>query len=470
MDSRNGKLSFGSKLGYGIASFSDSIYYSVVVVFLVYFLTVVAKIEPGIAGTISSAALLISAFVTLLIGHFSDNSKHKGGRRRHFIKAALPVLFISFIAVFTTFGFTGTAAVIYYAIFIILFWCGYCGFFVPYTALGAEMTDDYNERTSLRSYSAVSIQIGGFVATACPLFFVSVMMNQGLSQQSSWTVSAVIFSVMSGIAILIMIIATRGKERIITKEEEKENKNIVKNYIEVFRAKPTKFIVIAFLIFIVINGIFTSNLTFFAVYNLGLTESAASTIYGIQFLFGACLAPVINLLAHKTDKRRAFMIIFLVAAALICVFSLIGIDSYIMLLLLAVAFIIANAGFWQLAASTMYDVAEVIELNTGQRLEGTVSSLQSFIIQIGGSLATLILGWSLQLSGFDEGAAVQSDQALSAIVSLGTIVPVIGCLIIVGFMALFPINKKTYGLMQNALKDKNEKGTFSKEGLQRILK
>ena len=469
MSNENKKLKARTKLGYGIASFSDSIFYSVVVVFLVYYLTVIAKLEPGIAGSISSVALLISAFVTLLIGHFSDNSKNKNGRRRHFIKAALPILVISFIALFTTFGFSGSLAVVYYAVFTLLFWCGYCAFFVPYTALGAEMTDDYGERTSLRTYSAISIQIGGFIATACPLFLISLFMNQGASQPMSWSFMAIIFGIISGIAILIMIISTKGRERILTDDERKNKGNIIKNYFEVLKAKPTKYLFFSFLIFIVINGIFASNITFFAVYNLGLSESAASSIYGIQFIFGAILAPFINILAQKTDKRKAFIIIFLVAAALCILFGLIGVDSYVMLLLQAVSFIIANAGFWQLSATTMYDIAEVVELNTGHRLEGVVSSLQSFIIQIGGSLASLILGWSLQFSGFSESAVTQTQEAMNAIVTLETVVPSIGCILIAVIMIFFPINKKTYALMQIALAEKKEKGSFSKEGLERIL-
>ena len=48
------KLTIKEKLGYGAASAGDSIAYSLIGSFLMFFLTTVAGIDPGIAGIISA--------------------------------------------------------------------------------------------------------------------------------------------------------------------------------------------------------------------------------------------------------------------------------------------------------------------------------------------------------------------------------------------------------------------------------
>ena len=469
MTTSNAKLNLSTKIGYGLASFGDSVFYSVVICFLVYYLTAIAEVAPGPAGTISSVALLVSAFVTLLVGHFSDNSTYRKGRRRHFVMVAAPVLTISFIAIFSSFGFTGTSAIIFYMIFVLLFWSSYCTFLVPYTALGAELTDCYVERTSIRSYTAFCIQVGGILGLAAPLYFASIAIDAGLSNSVAWTFATTILGLLAATSIVVMLYTTRGRDRVLTESERDARKNIFYNYIQALKAKPTKYLLVIILVFTVINAIFAGNLTFYAIYRLGLQENITSSIYALQFLCGAALAPLINLLARKTDKKIAFIIVYILAACFIGIFTFIGVDSYIKLLLLAISFIFANAGFWQLCTPILYDVAEVVELNTGLRLEGSLSSLWSFLIQIGGSIASLIFGWTLHFSGFQEGSIVQSQSALDTIVKLETIVPIIGCLIIVATMVFFPINKKTYALIQNALKEKEEVGTFIKAGLKRIV-
>lgn len=469
MENQSKALPLSAKIGYGIAQIGDAIVYSILVVYLMYYLTAVAHVDPAKAGTISSAALFISAITTFFVGYLSDNSRAKTGRRRPFIKAALPFIFVSFIALFTSFGLKGTGAILYYGFFTILIWVTYCIFFVPYTALGAEITSDYTERTSVRSYAAAGTQIGNFCASVLPLAVVGVLAGAGLSQSVSWTVMAAIFVTVAVVLIGIMVRATKGRELIIPHEKGEKRANLFKDYFEVIKAKPTKFLILAIICFIVVNSIFSSNLTFFVIYKLGLSEGYVSTIFAVMFLVAIPLAPVINLAAQKFDKKKAFIALFMLSAILLVVFRFIGIESIFMLGLLSVGFVIANAGYWQLISATLYDVAEVVELRTGRRLEGTLSSLQSITQQIGASIAMFIMGWVLKLNNFNEAAATQPTEALDALTTLQTVIPSAGLLLGALALALFPINKQKYETVQAALKEKAEKGEYDKKGLERIV-
>lgn len=57
---------------------------------------------------------------------------------------------ITAVLLFTCVPLSGTAKVIYYVVFTILFWISYSTWYVPYTAFGAEIAIDYDSRTKLR--------------------------------------------------------------------------------------------------------------------------------------------------------------------------------------------------------------------------------------------------------------------------------------------------------------------------------
>ena len=68
-------------------------------------------------------------------------------------------------------------------------WCVYTMWFVPYTALGAELTEDYDSRLRLRNRAAVFTQSGNFVGTVVPMWLVGVLAARGIAEATSWTIN-----------------------------------------------------------------------------------------------------------------------------------------------------------------------------------------------------------------------------------------------------------------------------------------
>ena len=44
---------------------------------------------------------------------------------------------------------------VYYGVMLMMFWTSYAGYFVPYMALGAAYTGDYDDRTVLRLFASL---------------------------------------------------------------------------------------------------------------------------------------------------------------------------------------------------------------------------------------------------------------------------------------------------------------------------
>ena len=82
---------------------------------------------------------------------------------------------------FTTFDIPYCFKILYYGFGVIIFWTSYAGFFVPYFALGAEYTQDYNERTVLRSYASFFNLIGSVVSMSLPTMMIELMQSRNIS-------------------------------------------------------------------------------------------------------------------------------------------------------------------------------------------------------------------------------------------------------------------------------------------------
>jgi len=124
----------------------------------------VVNFPPALAGTLLLLAKIWDALIDPVIGHDSDRTETRWGRRRPFLlwfafpfglafsliwqipRVALPV---------------GQTLIILGAIFSFITFFSLLS--VPYSALAPEMTRDYDERTKLNGYRMFFSIIGGLV-------------------------------------------------------------------------------------------------------------------------------------------------------------------------------------------------------------------------------------------------------------------------------------------------------------------
>ena len=78
----NVKLPMREKIGYGCGSACDTIPYAMFGTYFMFFLTDVAGIPAGVAGTISFVAILCQVIAGPVAGYLSDKSLNPKGRRR----------------------------------------------------------------------------------------------------------------------------------------------------------------------------------------------------------------------------------------------------------------------------------------------------------------------------------------------------------------------------------------------------
>jgi len=446
------KLKLKTKLSYGVGGLADNALFTLIETFLLFFLTTVAGIQPATAGTILAVGCLWEAFCGPISGFLSDNIETKFGKRKPFLLvAAVPTAIVTTL-LFTDIEMDYSIKVVYYAVMTLLFWWCFAIFFVPYITWGSELTEDYNERTVLRSYAYVFNQVGKFLGTVMPTVLVGILMGVGFTVAKSWSAVGLSVGVASGAALLICALAIKetdvpnfvkdpNKPKVITLSNIKK---MFAGYVSIIKLRPIRYLIGASLLYLIANTIFMSDMVYFYTYNLGMSAMEISGITFFMTAFGIALTPFVAKLAEKTDKKTAFIIGLVITGIVQSLGRFFPIDAAWPIWVMGAFFTIGNTCYWQLMPSMIYDVCDADELASGKKRSGEVVSLQALSESVSAAAGVQLLGIILQMAGFSDTAAMQSELALNWINNSYSWIPG-ACTLVVAFLLVrYPINRKNY--------------------------
>lgn len=459
------KLSFKTKLSYGVGAICDNAMYMLAGTYLLLFLTTVAGVNPAVAGTISAIGSVWEALCAPVVGFKSDTAITRYGRRKPFLlAAAFPVAIVTSL-LFTAIDATETVKIIYYIVMVLMFWTCFSSFFVPYLAWGSDLTDDYNERTVLRSFAYIFNQVGMCIGMVLPSIVVDYCMNLGKSQQQSWQIVGIMVGVCGAVALLVcaLSIKTDDVKNFVKPKKEKGQSviralpSMMKEYWNILKLKPIRVIIGASLAYLIANITFSSDRVFFMKFNMGMGEKTISAMLMMITIAGVVTVPFITKLAARFDKKDVFMGVIGICGVLMMSTRIIGVDSFGILVVVCLLYAVANACYWQLMPSMIYDVCEVEELVSGEKHSGAVISLQALSESVSIAVGLQTLGLILQMAGFDSDAAVQSQTALAWVENAFVVIPGAAMVAVALIIRKFPMTKEVFTRVKDAL-DRRKQG------------
>ncbi len=166
------KMTFSTKFAYGAGDIGGAIVGILLLSYLSPFFTDVVHLSPGLAGATQLVVRVWDACIDPVIGIMSDRGnvfgtkiREKWGRRYPWMLfSAIPfgILFIcQWLIPFPATNQWGLF--VFYTLVSMLLGTFFTTYSLPYTALTAELTEDYNERTSLNSFR-FTFSLGGSIA------------------------------------------------------------------------------------------------------------------------------------------------------------------------------------------------------------------------------------------------------------------------------------------------------------------
>ena len=446
------KLKFRTKLSYGIGGLADNALFTLIETFLLFFLTTVVGIKPATAGLILALGCVWEAICGPISGFLSDNIETRFGKRKPFLMAAaLPAAVVTSL-LFTSIEMPYTAKVLYYGLMTILFWWCFAIFFVPYMTWGSELTEDYHERTVLRSYAYVFNQIGKGLGTVMPTILVAVLMGIGFSLSASWSAVGITVGAASGAALLICSLTIKesdvpgfvkdpNKARVLTFANIKK---MFASYGTIIKLRPIKYLIGGSLIYLIANTVFLSDMVYYYTYNMGLSAVEISGITLFMTVFGIAMTPFVAKLAEKTDKKAAIAGGLTASGAALIAVRLLGVETVLGACAVSAVFSVGNTCYWQLMPSMIYDVCQAEELASGKQRSGEVISLQALSESLSAAIGVQLLGIILQQAGFADTAAAQPASALLWISNSYCLLPGLCMIAVALILSRYPINRRTY--------------------------
>lgn len=463
------KTTFKEKLGYGIASLGDSIGYSFAGTFLLFFLTTIAGIAPGVAGTIIAIGAVWNAIFNPLIGYFADKVCTRFGRRRPLIFIFTIPLMLTMVLLFTDIQLPMGIKPVYYGLLLMLYWTSYTGFVVPYLALGVDYTSDYDDRTILRLFGSFFNMIGAMFAMVMPTLIVEFLEGFGLTAGQAWSMTGLLLGLLTLITNMATVVASKKKD-VCSQEElmqraelrakraaERNAQNrsagkgalwdIIREYITVAMLKPMRPLIVASLAALIGGTMITADMVYYLTFNLGMSAVGISGFMLAKTLLGMAFIPIMAKMIAATDRRDTLMISYIVGSIGLCLSKMIDLPAVADLAMYLLFASICTSIYWQVMPGVFYDVCEYDRIQNGRNRSATIVSFQGLVEALAAGIGGQLLGWILGWAGFAGDSTVQTAGAQVWIENSTTIVPIVFFVIAIAALYRYPLDKKTYNEM-----------------------
>ncbi len=418
------KLSLGLKAIYGTGQFVDSVSGTALATFLLFYLTAVCGLSGSLTGASLFLALVVDAFVDPFVGSLSDNTRSRWGRRHIYMFLSFPAMLVGLGMLFTVPpGLAGLPLFIYVTAMALLLRFGLSAYIVPYIALGAELTDDYIERSRViawRSFFSVPATIAPIVLG----YGVFLGGKNGLFDRAAyipfgWS-CAVILCAFGALAAFGTLPAIGRLHRTVPSTDH-PLRRLVREVPEVFRNRSFLILFATVLIFFIAQGTAGAlNLhgsKFF--WKLPVdTIQFLSIIAALGLLIGI---PIVALLGPHVEKRTmtlwslAYICVAQAGMPLLRIAGVLPPNGALLTTLLAVNNVLVYGAVTVLAISfqsMMADAADEHELLFGARREGLYFSGTTFSAKAASGIGSFLAGVALDLIHFPVDIAAKGGDAM----------------------------------------------------------
>jgi GPH family glycoside/pentoside/hexuronide:cation symporter len=392
-----------------------------------------------------------------LVGWLSDRTQSPWGRRHPWMIIATPFLALFFVLLWIVPPLNSqTGLFLYYSVIGLCTYTALTAVIVPFAALVPEITQTYNDRTSLGSFIS-SFDIGGTLIT---LIFTQIVFQVIQEPQQKYWVMAIIGA---GISLLAMYISAWGiypYTRRLQKQRPLEilpHISLQEQLQTIFSNRPFLYLIGIYLFSWLGLCMTTATLPYY-VRNWMQLPDYYFTLSAILVQGSALLMLFIwNPVGQKFGKKAVY---FMGVPAWLIAQAGLWLMQPGQLTLLYIYTILGGIGVsvaYLVPAAMLPDVIDLDQLRTGQRREGIFYGLVVFLLKFSEAIAILLIGIILDRVGYIPSveANLQPDSALWAIRAL--IGPIPSCFLIAGLLVayFYPITKSIHEDIVIKLQAKN---------------
>jgi len=395
-----------------------------------------------------------------LIGHISDglgNTKlgRRFGRRRVFLIFSIPLL-PSFALMWVS-----GQHYLYYLVTYVFFELVYAAVIIPYETLAAEMTDDYKKKAKLAGARILTGQVSAILAGILPSWIVSAV--GGKESASTFLIMGVIFSVLFMVVVFTVWLFTWERDVKEVGEQELTKgkgwtvsgtlKALYTNLTSTMKIRAFRLHLGMYLGGYISQDVFNAVFTYFVVFAIGGSVVIASEMMAVTYvaqLFAVAI-PMVMRFGPSPSYRVAVSLYIIAIISLVAMYATTDNFNFVWLVVGVVIAGLGRGALNYIPWNTYYYMADVDQIVTARRREGSFAGVMTFIRKATQALAVMSVGIILEFGGFVSNAETQNNQAISTIVLMMAIGPIL--VLLFGFFVStkFRLSKETHEVLMNEI-------------------
>ena len=406
------------KLVYGSGAITFALKDAAFAIFVLFYY----KQVLGLSGTLTGLAIAISvlwdAISDPLVGAWSDRLRSRWGRRHPLMVASVLPLALSFIALFwppqqvlgsqlTMFWWLlGTVLILRTALTL---------FMVPYLALGAEISTDYHERTSLAN---ARTNLAWFVGVLVPATSLAFLFTSDSGVDGRFIVSNYQrYGLLSALGVIcaswICLRGTWDYIPTLPKVSDAPGNGLWRDIRDTFTNRNFRWVVSLETIIGGIGGIIATLLMVYYTYFWQLDTAEISFLFAGPPLLAVLLVTISSRFVNKRLEKQQLLSLSCIGGALnllwltpLALLDLLPQNHTLVLALVSlnwmihIAFVIIRTVS---AFSLLADIADEQDLSTGKRQEGVMFAAAFFPAKFISGLGYMVAGPFLDLIGLQAG-------------------------------------------------------------------
>ncbi|WP_339824347.1 MFS transporter [uncultured Parasphingorhabdus sp.] len=457
-----GKLPISTRLLYGSGTIAFGVKDHGFNALLMLFYNQVIGLPAAWVGSAIMIAMIADALFDPLLGQYSDNFRSRLGRRHPFMYAAALPIGLFYLLLWSPPDASNTIQFAWLVTTAIFVRFSISLYEIPSTALLAEFTSDYDERTKLVAARFFFGVCGGLGMTVVTFgYFLQPTPEQPVGHLNAGGY-AVYAWVAAAIMVVSVLISSLGTQTEVLKRPAPppraaiSTSQMLKEMLSILVHPSYISILLASLFFAIASGINMALQMYFSTYLWELSANqiamvASTSVIGIVFAFVVVLP-----LSVRFGKKSSALLMFSLALVsnvtplilrLADLFPANGEPMLLWLLMGQFAFtMMATIAGGILAVSMVADVTDQIQLETGHRSEGLLFSASTMVNKAVSGMGILLAGLLLAFVNFPDNAqpGLVGDDVLRSLAGVYICTTLLATILAIICLAYYPINRSRH--------------------------
>jgi len=368
-------------------------------------------IPIGVLGILMGVGRLIEAFDDPLIGHLSDKTKSRWGRRFPYIFLSSPFLALSFFLLWTApFGSTLINA-IYFFIALQFFFLAYTLVSAPYEGILPELAKTSDDRVSTSAWRVLF----GVIGAAIGLVGSSILI-----QNFGFKAMGIVLGLATLVSFWISIFGIRKKLLSSTHPDGQtfnrrqiqaiasisRQSTVYKSLLSTLKNKQFLIFSLAFILFSLGFNLLNALLPFFVKFIIKQPQGLVAVFSGLVLASMILVLPVQTQLSKKFGKKKIYAYSMLILSLIFPLLSLVGFipifPSFWQTAVITVLIGLALSGQFIFPNAILADVIDYDATKTNQRREAIYYGMQNTLQKFSFAIASVIFGTTLSIFGATE--------------------------------------------------------------------